>query len=66
MDEESQEKRIEQKWVPLEANPEIWNKIIHKNGVDPRWNYVDVYGNNYTTRHLFVLFISLQDSIPNY
>ncbi|PHZ08386.1 peptidase C12, ubiquitin carboxyl-terminal hydrolase 1 [Rhizopus microsporus ATCC 52813] len=44
MEEENQEQRIEQKWVPLEANPEIWNKIIHKNGVDPRWNYVDVYG----------------------
>ncbi|KAI8091373.1 uncharacterized protein B0P05DRAFT_527191 [Gilbertella persicaria] len=32
------------RWVPLEANPEVWNKIIHKLGVSPKYNYVDVYG----------------------
>ncbi|KAI7898598.1 uncharacterized protein BX663DRAFT_524039 [Cokeromyces recurvatus] len=42
-DEEVQDKPIK-RWVPLEANPEIWNKIIHKCGVDSSYNYVDVYG----------------------
>ncbi|GAN00919.1 ubiquitin carboxyl-terminal hydrolase isozyme L3 [Mucor ambiguus] len=32
------------KWLPLEANPDIWNKIIHDNGVDPGWSFTDVYG----------------------
>ncbi|KAI8880006.1 peptidase C12, ubiquitin carboxyl-terminal hydrolase 1 [Backusella circina FSU 941] len=36
MEQKSEEKR----WLPLEANPEI----IHDLGVDPKWNYVDVYG----------------------
>ncbi|KAG1139691.1 hypothetical protein G6F37_009576 [Rhizopus arrhizus] len=44
MEEENSEQRPKIKWVPLEANPEIWNKIIHENGVDPKWNFVDVYG----------------------
>ncbi|KAI8996807.1 hypothetical protein BDB01DRAFT_3755 [Pilobolus umbonatus] len=30
----------EHKWIPLEANPEL----IHLGGVDPKWNYVDIYG----------------------
>ncbi|KAG2213591.1 hypothetical protein INT46_002743 [Mucor plumbeus] len=44
MAEENTEKKTIQRWVPLEANPEVWNEIIHKAGVDPRYNYVDVYG----------------------
>ncbi|CAO0799264.1 unnamed protein product [Mucor circinelloides] len=32
------------KWLPLEANPDVWNKIIHNNGVDPGWSFTDVYG----------------------
>ncbi|EIE82769.1 hypothetical protein RO3G_07474 [Rhizopus delemar RA 99-880] len=39
MEEEISEQRPKIKWVPLEANPEI----IHENGVDPKWNFVDVY-----------------------
>ncbi|KAI8387492.1 hypothetical protein BD560DRAFT_382657 [Blakeslea trispora] len=32
------------RWLPLEANPEVWNKIIHSNGIDPHWSFVDVLG----------------------
>ncbi|KAI8378922.1 hypothetical protein BD560DRAFT_366167 [Blakeslea trispora] len=32
------------RWVPLEANPEVWSKVIHSLGVNPQYNYVDVYG----------------------
>ncbi|CAO3593839.1 unnamed protein product [Absidia cylindrospora] len=32
------------KWLPLEANPEVWTKIIHDHGVDPKWSYTNVYG----------------------
>ncbi|KAI8643135.1 hypothetical protein BD408DRAFT_475498 [Parasitella parasitica] len=32
------------KWLPLEANPDVWNKILHKNGVGPDWNFTDIYG----------------------
>ncbi|KAI9281893.1 hypothetical protein BY458DRAFT_498349 [Sporodiniella umbellata] len=39
-----EEQRQVIKWVPLEANPDIWNKIIHENGIDPKYNFVDVYG----------------------
>ncbi|KAG0180464.1 Ubiquitin carboxyl-terminal hydrolase isozyme L3 [Apophysomyces sp. BC1021] len=38
------EKKEEQRWLPLEANPEVWNKIVHKLGADSAWNYVDVFG----------------------
>ncbi|GAN06438.1 ubiquitin carboxyl-terminal hydrolase isozyme L3 isoform 2 [Mucor ambiguus] len=40
MAEENTENKPIQRWVPLEANPEI----IHKAGVDPKYNYVDVLG----------------------
>ncbi|KAI8070568.1 ubiquitin carboxyl-terminal hydrolase isozyme L3 [Gilbertella persicaria] len=32
------------KWLPLEANPEVWNHMIHANGIDSTWNFVDVLG----------------------
>ncbi|ORX43338.1 ubiquitin carboxyl-terminal esterase L3 [Hesseltinella vesiculosa] len=32
------------KWLPLEANPEVWNNIIHKNGISESLNFSDVYG----------------------
>ncbi|KAL1934985.1 hypothetical protein VTP01DRAFT_4125 [Rhizomucor pusillus] len=32
------------KWLPLEANPEVWNKIVHNHGADPKWQYTDIYG----------------------
>ncbi|CAO0803087.1 unnamed protein product [Mucor circinelloides] len=44
MAEENTESKPIQRWVPLEANPEVWNEIIHKAGVDPKYNYVDVLG----------------------
>ncbi|KAI8138933.1 hypothetical protein BJV82DRAFT_628471 [Fennellomyces sp. T-0311] len=31
-------------WIPLESNPEVWNKIIHENGVSNEWSFIDVYG----------------------
>ncbi|GLV38493.1 Ubiquitin carboxy-terminal hydrolase [Carabus blaptoides fortunei] len=31
-------------WTPLESNPEIMNKYLHKLGVPEKWNMVDVYG----------------------
>ncbi|KAI7896648.1 uncharacterized protein EV154DRAFT_491725 [Mucor mucedo] len=31
-------------WVPLEANPEVWNEVAHQCGLDEKWNYVDVFG----------------------
>ncbi|CAO3648968.1 unnamed protein product [Cunninghamella blakesleeana] len=34
----------EPEWLPLEANPEVWNSIIHKLGVDEKCHYVDVLG----------------------
>ncbi|KAL9543380.1 hypothetical protein PS6_009311 [Mucor atramentarius] len=40
MAEDNTESKPIQRWVPLEANPEI----IHKAGVDPKYNYVDVLG----------------------
>ncbi|KAI8099260.1 ubiquitin carboxyl-terminal esterase L3, isoform CRA_b [Halteromyces radiatus] len=32
------------KWLPLEANPDIWTKIVQQHGVDSKWSYTDVYG----------------------
>ncbi|CEP14367.1 hypothetical protein [Parasitella parasitica] len=32
------------KWLPLEANPDVWNKILHNNGVNPNWKFTDIYG----------------------
>ncbi|GAA5805066.1 hypothetical protein EDC94DRAFT_585955 [Helicostylum pulchrum] len=43
-DNNNNNKKALKRWVPLEANPEVWNEIVHKCGVDPNWNYVDVYG----------------------
>ncbi|XP_033221691.1 ubiquitin carboxyl-terminal hydrolase isozyme L3-like isoform X2 [Belonocnema kinseyi] len=31
-------------WVPLECNPEVMTKLLHKVGVPKKWNIVDVYG----------------------
>ncbi|KAI9494662.1 ubiquitin carboxyl-terminal hydrolase isozyme L3 [Zychaea mexicana] len=32
------------KWTPLEANPDVWNKVFHVNGIDKAWSFNDVYG----------------------
>ncbi|CDS11182.1 hypothetical protein LRAMOSA03445 [Lichtheimia ramosa] len=48
MQDQSQEPSIPQKpklkWLPLEGNPDVWNKIAHKHGMDPNWSYTDIYG----------------------
>ncbi|XP_011495337.1 PREDICTED: ubiquitin carboxyl-terminal hydrolase isozyme L3 [Ceratosolen solmsi marchali] len=31
-------------WVPLESNPEVMTKFLHKFGVPKKWELVDVYG----------------------
>uniref|UniRef100_A0A0K8TT99 Ubiquitin carboxyl-terminal hydrolase n=1 Tax=Tabanus bromius TaxID=304241 RepID=A0A0K8TT99_TABBR len=31
-------------WTPLESNPEVMTKYIHRLGVPSKWNIVDVYG----------------------
>ncbi|XP_046410689.1 ubiquitin carboxyl-terminal hydrolase isozyme L3 [Neodiprion fabricii] len=31
-------------WVPLESNPEVMTKFLHKLGVPKNWGIVDVYG----------------------
>lgn len=31
-------------WIPLESNPEVMTKLLHKFGVPNEWYIVDVYG----------------------
>ncbi|KAL0124912.1 hypothetical protein PUN28_006638 [Cardiocondyla obscurior] len=31
-------------WVPLESNPEVMTKFLHKLGVPKKWSIIDVYG----------------------
>lgn len=31
-------------WLPLESNPDVMNKYIHKLGVSEKWSLTDVYG----------------------
>ncbi|EFN89422.1 ubiquitin carboxyl-terminal hydrolase isozyme L3 [Harpegnathos saltator] len=31
-------------WVPLESNPEVMTKFLHKLGVPKKWSVIDVYG----------------------
>ncbi|CAL7935331.1 unnamed protein product [Xylocopa violacea] len=31
-------------WIPLESNPEVMTKFLHKLGVPKDWSIVDVYG----------------------
>ncbi|KAG2202142.1 hypothetical protein INT47_008114 [Mucor saturninus] len=31
-------------WIPIESNPDVLNKIIHENGVDPTWSFIDILG----------------------
>ncbi|KAJ8667952.1 hypothetical protein QAD02_009615 [Eretmocerus hayati] len=31
-------------WVPLESNPEVMTKFLHKTGVPTKWELTDVYG----------------------
>jgi ubiquitin carboxyl-terminal hydrolase L3 len=33
-----------QRWIPLESNPKVINKYARNLGLDPSWNFVDVYG----------------------
>ncbi|KER33483.1 hypothetical protein T265_00599 [Opisthorchis viverrini] len=32
------------RWLPLEANPDVLNKYLHKLGVENKWQFRDVYG----------------------
>ncbi|CAG8835087.1 32882_t:CDS:2 [Gigaspora margarita] len=32
------------KWIPLESNPEVMNKYVHKLGLSSQWAYTDVFG----------------------
>lgn len=34
----------ETRWVPLESNPEVMTKYLHKMGMSKGWQFVDVYG----------------------
>ncbi|XP_071087703.1 ubiquitin carboxyl-terminal hydrolase-like isoform X1 [Haliotis cracherodii] len=34
----------EQRWVPLESNPDVLNKYIHDLGAPSKWQFVDVFG----------------------
>lgn len=34
----------EQRWVPLESNPDVLNKYIFNLGVPKEWQFVDIYG----------------------
>ncbi|TPX51121.1 hypothetical protein SeMB42_g01027 [Synchytrium endobioticum] len=32
-------------WIPIESNPQVWNKYVSHLGVDTdRWNYSDIWG----------------------
>lgn len=31
-------------WLPLESNPEVMTKFLHKLGVPKKWNIIDIYG----------------------
>ena len=31
-------------WIPMESNPEVMTKFLHKLGVAKDWSVVDVYG----------------------
>nr|XP_019827116.1 PREDICTED: ubiquitin carboxyl-terminal hydrolase isozyme L3 [Bos indicus] len=33
-----------QRWLPLEANPEVTNQFLKQLGLHPNWQFVDVYG----------------------
>ncbi|XP_063160588.1 ubiquitin carboxyl-terminal hydrolase isozyme L3 isoform X3 [Candoia aspera] len=33
-----------QRWLPLEANPEVTNQFLRQLGIQPSWQFVDVYG----------------------
>ncbi|XP_016071951.1 PREDICTED: ubiquitin carboxyl-terminal hydrolase isozyme L3 isoform X1 [Miniopterus natalensis] len=33
-----------QRWLPLEANPEVTNQFLKQLGLHPKWQFVDVYG----------------------
>ncbi|KAI9319378.1 hypothetical protein BX666DRAFT_1467909 [Dichotomocladium elegans] len=32
------------KWLPLEGNPDVWNTIAHKHGMDTHWGFTDIFG----------------------
>ncbi|KAK2589258.1 hypothetical protein KPH14_007818 [Odynerus spinipes] len=34
----------EMAWVPLESNPEVMTKFLHKLGVPEKWGIIDIYG----------------------
>ncbi|KAI8047755.1 hypothetical protein BDF21DRAFT_433884 [Thamnidium elegans] len=43
-EEQQQVKQPKLRWLPLESNPDVLNKIIHENGVDSEWSFTDVLG----------------------
>ncbi|ESO93150.1 hypothetical protein LOTGIDRAFT_204019 [Lottia gigantea] len=34
----------EQRWIPLESNPDVLNKYVRALGVPENWQFVDIYG----------------------
>lgn len=32
------------RWLPLEANPDVTNQFLRQLGINPSWQFVDVYG----------------------
>ncbi|KAG2225894.1 hypothetical protein INT45_006590 [Circinella minor] len=43
-DDNSIQQRPKIRWAPLEGNPEVWNQLVHSNGVNLSWSYTDVFG----------------------
>ncbi|KAG2178113.1 hypothetical protein INT43_003366 [Umbelopsis isabellina] len=43
-EDQAEAKKPELRWLPLESNPEVWNKLVHKLGVAEEWSYTDVFG----------------------
>ncbi|KAI9264176.1 ubiquitin carboxyl-terminal hydrolase isozyme L3 [Phascolomyces articulosus] len=42
--ESALETKPKQMWIRLEGNPDVWNKMIHENGVNQEWKFHDIYG----------------------
>jgi len=34
----------EQRWLPIESNPQVMNQFLHKMGMPTLWAMTDVYG----------------------
>lgn len=40
----SSEKGKDQRWLPIESNPEVMNSFLHNLGLPKKWSITDVYG----------------------